>query len=295
MSLNSQGCIICSDTHHKTHECQENCWFPPCYRKFAWLTHHAKCLHAWINKDKQAHSATESPTCYQTLHEDFHANVTHEDDTIKQPEDYNCLAATYGVQSIVSTPGLDMCRVTFADTHTNICPDLLPCEQPPVTSTIMLLHSTFKCHHEDSSNCEFCFMCSVVPSDSDCPANTNEQHNTDLKMANVLLQAHLDEDTPHNNNHTDKTISMIDKVMSAVGGPDTFFDVQSHRRTYHDALESPPVSNKCLRKLHHIAMAMAAEPTPVEPTRLTKKVAPIHKSNIPAVLNMLCLLSTLVS
>ena len=40
---------------------------------------------------------------------------------------------------------------------------------------------------------------------------------------------------------------------------------------------------------------MAAELTPVEPACLTKKVALIHKSNIPAVLNMLCLLSTLVS
>ena len=208
--------------------------------------HHAKCLHAWVNKDQQAHSATESPACYQTPHEDFNANVVHKDDAIKQPEDYNHLATTYRVQSIISMPGLDMCRVMFTDTHTNICPDLLPCEQPPATSTIMLLCSTFKCHHEDGSNCEFCFMCSVVPSDSDCPTDTNEQHNTNLKMANTLLQAHLDEDTPHDNNHTNKTISMINRVMSAVSRPDTFFDAQSHGQTYHDALESLPVSSKHL-------------------------------------------------
>ena len=194
-----------------------------------WLTHHAKCPHTWVDKDKQAHLATKLPTCYQTPHKDFDTNVAHKDDTIEQPEDYNHLTAACRVQSIISTPGLDMCRVTFADTHTDICPDLLPCEQPPATSTIMLPCSTFKCHHEDISNCEFCFMHSVVPSDSDCPTNANEQHNTDLEMANMLLQAHLDEDMLHDNNHTDKTISMTDKVMSAVSRPDMFFDTQLHR------------------------------------------------------------------
>jgi len=295
VSPNSRGCIICGDAHHKTHECQGNCWLPPCYGKFAWPTHHAKCPRAWVDKDKQAHSATESPTRYQTPHENFDANVAHEDDAIERPEDYNRPAAAYGVQSIVSTPGLDMRRVTFADTHTDIRPDLLPCEQPPATSVVKPPRSAFKCQHDNGDNCEFCFMRSVVPSDSVCPTDANEQHNTDLEMANALLQAHLDEDTPRDNDHTDKTVSMIDEVMSAVGGPDEFFDVQSHGRTYYDAPESPPVSNKRLRKLHRIAMAMAAAPTPVEPARPAKRVAPVLKSNIPAVLNMLCLLSTLVS
>ena len=123
----------------------------------------------------------------------------------------------------------------------------------------------------------------------------DEQHNADLEKANAFVQAHLDEDTPRNSAHADKTVSMIDEVISAVGGSDVFFDAQSHGRTYYDALETPPVSAKHLRKLQRIAMAMAAEPAPVEPSRPVKRVAPIHKSNIPAVLNMLCLLTTLVS
>ena len=297
MSPNSRGCIICGAPaeHHRTHECRENCWHPPCYGKFPWPTHHAKCPRAWIDKDKQAHSVTESPARYETPHEEFHANIAHDDDAIEQPEDYGRLAAAYGVQSIVSTPGLGMRRVTFADAHTDIRTDLLPCTQPPATSVVKPPRSAFKCQHDNGENCEFCFMRSVVPPDPVCPPNADEKHNADLDMANALLQAHLDEDTPRDNDHTDKTVSMIDEVMSAVGGPDEFFDVQSHGRTYYDAPESPPVSNKRLRKLHRIAMAMAAEPTPVEPARPAKRVAPMLKSNIPAVLNMLCLLSTLVS
>ena len=60
---------------------------PPCYGKFAWPTHHAKCLCAWVDEDKKANSATESPTRYQTPHEGYDANVAHEDDAIERPED----------------------------------------------------------------------------------------------------------------------------------------------------------------------------------------------------------------
>ena len=138
-------------------------------------------------------------------------------------------------------------------------------------------------------------MRSVVPSDSECPSEADEQHNTDLKKVNALLQAHLNKDTPRDSAHTDKTVSMIDKVMSAVGGPDTFFDAQSHGCMYYNVLETPPVSTKHLRKLHCITMAMAAKPAPVELSHPVKRVTPIHKSNIPVVLNMLCLLTTLIS
>ena len=85
----------------------------------------------------------------------------------------------------------------------------------------------------------------------------------------TLLQAHLNEDMPHDSAHTNKTVSMINKVMSTISRPGTFFNVQSHRCTYHNVLESPPVSAKCLCKLHHITMAMAAEPAPVELSHLS--------------------------
>ena len=69
-------------------------------------------------------------------------------------------------------------------------------------------------------------MRSVVLSDSECPGEADEQHNADLEKANALLQAHLDKDTPRDSTHADRTVSMIAEVMSAVGGPDVFFDAQ---------------------------------------------------------------------
>ena len=293
----ARGCVICGEPDHKTHECRANCWIPPCYGKFEFPNHHPKCKRAWVD-EKQANSATESPR-YETPHERYDANLARED-TVEQPEDYSRLAHAYGAQSTVSPPGLDMHstparRVTFADTHTNIRPDLLPCEVPPATSTMTPPRTAFKCNHDNGENCEFCVVHSVVPSVSECASTACEQHNDDLARANALLDAHLNEDTPRDNTHADKTISMIDQVMDAVGGPDVFYDAQSHGRTYYDALDTPPVSAKHLRKLQRIAMAMSAEPTPTEQPRPVKRVAPVHKSNIPAVLNMLCLLTTLVS
>ena len=82
------------------------------------------------------------------------------------------------------------------------------------------------------------------------PAGPNEA----LNKANTLLQAHLDEALPRNCEHIDETISRIDEVMSAVGGPHVFFNTQVHGQTYYDVLESPLVSAKRLCKLQCIAM-----------------------------------------
>ena len=185
------------------------------HRRTNVLRNGRRTTRAWIDKDKHAHSVEER---YETPHEEFHANIAHDDDAIEQPEDYGRLASAYGVQSIVNTPGLDMRRVTIAAAPTDIHTDLLPCTQPPATSVVKPPRSAFKCQHDNGENCEFCFMRSVVPPDPACPPNADEKHNADLDMANALLQAHLDEDTPRDDAHTDKTVSMIDEVMSAVGG-----------------------------------------------------------------------------
>ena len=51
-----------------------------------------------------------------------------------------------------------------------------------------------------------------------------------------------------------------------------------------------------MRKLKHIAMAMESKPEkPVPHPQPVKRVAPISKSNVPTVMNMLCLLTKLIS